>query len=88
MIFDAFNFVNKKLKKVILPLFILQKYSYLCRMNYSKGQYCTCITSFEQLQCQEVFGAVGVRSVVCALEDNRAFSAHIEGVVCLECRNA
>ena len=33
--FGVFNYVNKKLKKVLWWLLKLGKYAYLCRMNYS-----------------------------------------------------
>ena len=86
-IFAAFNFVDKKLKKVIWGLFILQKYIYLCRMNYLLNQYHIYVASIVQFQTENKSVAAVATDVVCCQENNQAFSAHTEDITCLECRN-
>ena len=85
--FNAFNFVNKKLKKVFGVLLILGKYTYLCRMNYLMSQYGVFALVQESCHATSVCAIAGGQSVVCCKLNNRAYSTNIEDIVCSECRN-
>lgn len=85
--FGLFNYVNKKLKKVLWGLLKLGKYAYLCRMNYKLTQYQTFVALVEQFLNVEKLGTNSGKSVVCRQLNNMAYSANIEDIVCLECRN-
>ena len=64
------------------------KYAYLCRMNYLLNKYCTFVAKSEQFQIAGELATISGKSVVCPQLNNRAYSANIESIVCLECRNA
>ena len=83
----VFNYVNKKLKKVICRLFKLQKYSYLCRMNYSISLYTVFSLMQEQFQISTGFGAASGANTVVGKVSNRAYPTDIKSIVCFECRN-
>lgn len=57
-------------------------------MNYLLNKYDTFVAKSEQFQIVGELATISGKSVVCSQLNNRAYSANIESIVCLECRNA
>lgn len=87
LIFLTFNFVNKKLKKVNLPLFSLRKFIYLCSMNYSQGQYRTSSQLSELCRGISQFVKPTECSVVCCQCEIVVYNANTEAIAGMKCEN-